>query len=182
VKGHRYVFGAAAILKQRGFAIQLDCVGDGPLRDELERCARDSELEAEVTFVGTLSHRELLSRLASGTWSAAVLGSVVTPAGEHEGIPVSLLEAMSVGVPAIATATGGIPDLLGEGAGLLVPERDPEALADAIERVLDDADLRARLVAAGSRRVRERFDVDLIAARLEELFAAEPAPRELVDV
>jgi glycosyltransferase involved in cell wall biosynthesis len=96
----------------------------------------------------------------------------VTPAGEHEGIPVSLLEAMSVGVPAIGTETGGMPALLGEGAGLLVPERDAEALASALERVLVDEELRAELGAAGRRRVEERFDVEVVAAELERRFLA----------
>ena len=117
-----------------------------------------------------LSHRELLDRLAAGTWCAAVLASVVTPSGEHEGIPVSLLEAMSVGVPAIGTETGGIPALLADGAGLLVPERDAAALADALERVLTDAGLRTELGAAGRRRVEERFDVDVVAGELERRF------------
>ncbi len=170
VKGHVYVLEAVELLKRRGAAVHLDCVGDGPLRSRLERVVDERGLDEQVTFAGALSHSELLEGLAAGRWSAVVLGSIVTPDGEHEGIPVSLLEAMSVGVPAIGAATGGIPDLLGDGAGILVPERDPAALADAIERVLDDADLRRELTSAGRSRVEARFDVEVVAAELERLF------------
>jgi glycosyltransferase involved in cell wall biosynthesis len=172
VKGHVYLLDAVRLLRQRGVDVQLECIGDGPLRPQLERYVADHGLGEDVTLSPAVSHGELLDRLGAGTWCAAVLASVITPAGEHEGIPVSLLEAMSVGVPAIGTETGGIPALLDDGAGLLVPERDAAALADALERVLTDDDLRAQLAAAGRRRVEERFDVDVIAAELERRFAA----------
>lgn len=172
VKGHVYLLEAVRLLRQRGIAVHLECVGDGPLRPELERYVAEHGLGEDIALTPALSHRELLDRLASGAWCAAVLASVVTPAGEHEGIPVSLLEAMSAGVPAIGTETGGIPALLGDGAGLLVPERDAVALADALERVLTDSELRAQLAAAGRRRVEERFDIDVVAAELERRFAA----------
>jgi glycosyltransferase involved in cell wall biosynthesis len=172
VKGHVYLLDAVRLLRQRGIDVRLECIGDGPLRPQLERYVADHGLGEDVALSPALSHRELLDRLAAGTWCVAVLASVVTPAGEHEGIPVSLLEAMSVGVPAIGTETGGIPTLLDGGAGLLVPERDAVALADALERVLTDDGLRARLAAAGRRRVEERFDVELVAAELERRFAA----------
>lgn len=172
VKGHTYLLDAVRLLGERGVDVHLDCIGDGPLRADLERYVDEHRLGHAVSLVPALPHGELLERLARGEWSAAVLASVVTPAGEHEGIPVSLLEAMSVGVPAIGTETGGIPDLLGDGAGLLVPERDAAALAEALERLLTDRELRSRLVAAGRERVEERFDVDTVAAELERRFEA----------
>jgi glycosyltransferase involved in cell wall biosynthesis len=175
VKGHVYLLDAVRLLRGRGVDVHLDCVGDGPLREQLERWVADQDLADAVSLVPALPHGELLQRLAGGEWSAAVLSSVVTPAGEHEGIPVSLLEAMSVGVPAVGTETGGIPSLLAGGAGLLVPERDPEALADALERVLTDEELRRALGEAGRRRVEERFDVEAVAAELERRFAAAEA-------
>ena len=172
VKGHVYLLEAARLLRERGVEVRIECIGDGPLLPELERSIAEHGLADRVVLTPALSHRELLDRLAAGTWCAAVLASVVTPSGEHEGIPVSLLEAMSVGVPAIGTATGGIPSLLGGGAGLLVPERDAAALADALERVLSDGELRIELAAAGRRRVEEDFDVEAIADELERRFAA----------
>ena len=172
VKGHVYLLEAARVLRERGIEVRVECVGDGPLRTELERRVTGQGLEDVVSLTPALSHQELLDRLAAGHWRTAVLASIVTPHGEHEGIPVSLLEAMSVGVPAIGTETGGIPDLLGGGAGLLVPERDADALADALERVITDDGLWEELAAAGRRRVEERFDVEIVAAELERRFLA----------
>lgn len=171
VKGHVYLLRAVELLRGRGLEPDVDLVGDGPLRTELERLAAGLGLD-RVSFVGVLPHGTLLEQLAAGRWDAAVLASVVTPDGEHEGIPVSLLEAMSYGVPVVGTRTGGIPDLLDDGAGLLVEERDPDALAEALERLLTDDRLRAELVAAGRRRVEERFDVTRVVAELERHFAA----------
>jgi colanic acid/amylovoran biosynthesis glycosyltransferase len=172
VKGHVYLLDAVRLLRERGVDVHLDCVGDGPLRADLERYVDEHELGETVSLKPALSHRELLDRLASGRWTASVLASVVTADGAHEGIPVSLLEAMSLGIPVIGTETGGIPAQLRDGAGLLVPERDAAALAGALERVLTDAELRSRLADAGRRRVEEQFDVEVIAAELERRFAA----------
>jgi glycosyltransferase involved in cell wall biosynthesis len=172
VKGHVYLLKALELLRARGLDLRVDLVGDGPLRARLEALATELGLEDCVAFVGVLPHGTLLEQLAEGRWDAAVLASVVTPEGEHEGIPVSLLEAMSYGVPVVGTRTGGIPDLLDDGAGLLVDERDPGALADALERLLTDARLRAELGAAGRRRVEGRFDVGSVVAELERRFAA----------
>ncbi len=170
VKGHTYLVEAVRLLKDRGVHLRVDCVGEGPLRSELEQLIAARGLANEVVLCGPLSHRVLLSRLSAGTWRAVVLASVLTRQGEHEGTPVSLLEAMSAGVPGIGTSTGGVSELLADGAGLLVPERDPSALADALQRVLEDEDLRAALREAGRRRIEEQFDVELITAELERRF------------
>jgi hypothetical protein len=89
-----------------------------------------------------------------------------------EGIPVALMEAMAAGVPVISTRLSGIPELVRDGeGGLLVPERDPAALAAAMERLAADPALAARLAEGGRRAVRERFDRGRNVARLAELFA-----------
>ena len=77
----------------------------------------------------------------------------------HEGIPVSLMEAMAYGVPVISTAVGGTPELLHNGAGILAPPQDPVALADAMERLVRSPELRRQLGQAGRRRVEEEFSL-----------------------
>jgi glycosyltransferase involved in cell wall biosynthesis len=84
----------------------------------------------------------------------------------HEGISVALMEAMAYGIPTIGTSTGGLPELLGGGAGLVVPPADAEALAEAVERVLGSARLRSDLARAGRRRIEEEFEVGAITREL----------------
>jgi len=163
VKGHRYLFEALAGLER----VSLDVAGEGPLRAELEGRA----LGLPVEFLGAISHSELLTGLVDGRWDAVVLPSAPTPEGDQEGVPVSLIEAMAAGVPVVSTSSGAIPELVTEGTGLLVPPADPAALRGALEQ-LRDTGLRRRLSAAGRGRVETEFDVDRVAARLGELFAA----------
>ena len=170
VKGHRYLVDAVAILRDRGVSIHVDIVGDGPTYAGVSTQVAALGLSERVTLRGGMPHSELLERLDRGSWSIVVLPSVVTESGEQEGIPVSLMEAMSRGIPVIATSTGSIPCLLQDGAGLLVPPADPQALADAIDTVQSDPHLAARLAATGRRRIEESFEIDHIAAELDRHF------------
>jgi colanic acid/amylovoran biosynthesis glycosyltransferase len=163
VKGHRYLFEALAGLD----GVSLDVAGEGPLRAELEERARG----LPVSFLGAVSHTEVLAGLEAGRWDAVVLPSAPTPEGDQEGVPVSLIEAMAAGVPVLSTECGAIPELVTEGSGLLVPPADPAALRGALER-LRDPELRRSLALGGRRRVETDFDVDRIAAELAERFAA----------
>ncbi len=152
VKGHKYLLQAMAILRQRGLACRLDLAGSGGLRTELETMAADLSLQARVQFLGQVPHDALLDRYRRGPPTAVVLPSIDLGDNEHEGIPIALVEAMACGIPVIATRTGGIPELLDGGAGMLVLPRDPTALADALQQVLCEGELRRRLAEAGRRR------------------------------
>jgi glycosyltransferase involved in cell wall biosynthesis len=169
-KGHAVLLEAAALLRARGLALRVLLVGDGPLRGDLEARVARLGIGDTVTFRGALAHEEIPEILASAT--AAVLPSVTQADGQMEGIPVALMEAMAAGVPVVSTRLSGIPELVRDGeGGLLVPERDPEALAAAMARLAADPALAARL-AAGARRVVERdFDRARNVARLEALLS-----------
>jgi glycosyltransferase involved in cell wall biosynthesis len=149
----------------------LDLVGDGPLRPQLAALVKELGLDDRVQFLGTLAHEQILRKLGSGDWFAVVLASIAS-ADEHEGIPVSLMEAMAAGVPVVATDSGGTSELVGRGAGLLVPVGDVDALADALRRIVSDRSLRLSASEGGRRRVAESFDVDVIAAELRRRFSA----------
>jgi glycosyltransferase involved in cell wall biosynthesis len=159
-KGHAVLLDAVALLRARGLAARVVLVGDGPLRADLEARIARLELGDAVSLRGAVPHEEIPGLLAGAT--AVVQPSVTQADGQMEGIPVALMEAMACGVPVVSTRLSGIPELVQDGeGGLLVPERDPEALADAMARIAGDPSLAARL-GAGARRIVER-DFDLAA-------------------
>ena len=157
-KGHRYLLDAHRILEERGLAAELDLVGDGPLREELESMVRGSAIERRVRFHGARPVDEAIKIVAGS--DLFVMPSIVMDNGRKDGIPVALMEAMALGVPVISTRVSGIPELVEHNVtGLLADERDPVGLADAIERILTDRELRDRLADAGRQRVVEQFDL-----------------------
>ena len=171
VKGHTHAIEAAALLRRRAVPVQLDLAGDGPLRAELEaRVARDGLRDA-VRFLGVVSHADLLAGMRGGRWDVAMLSSVDLGAGEKEGIPVFLIEAMSAGLPVVSTRTGGIPELLGGGGGLLVEGASGAALAEALERIFRDPDLGARLGEEAIRVIEGAFTLEGAVDALERLLA-----------
>jgi glycosyltransferase involved in cell wall biosynthesis len=171
-KGHVHLLEALRLLEERGVDVRAALAGGGPLAEVLAAHAAEAGIQDRLEFLGTVSHEDLLAGLSSGRWDAAVLPSVVTASGELEGIPVSLVEAMAAGLPVVGTETGGIPELLRDGAGILVPPGNPEALADALQELAGDVSLRARLGAAGRRRIEEEFAVDAVAGELDARFRA----------
>ena len=137
---------------------RLVVVGDGPDREALERLAHE-----RIEFRGVLPRDDALRVVAGAT--AALLSSA------WENLPHSAVEALSVGVPVVATAVGGVPEVVHDGEnGLLVPPGDPEALAAAMRRVLEEPGLCDRL-ATGAKPSVEAISSDAIYTRLEALLA-----------
>jgi glycosyltransferase involved in cell wall biosynthesis len=168
-KGHARLIDA---IRLAGRAVTLEIVGDGPLRGQLEAAAHDPRLDGRVRFLGGLPHTDLLQRLRRGDWDAFVHASPSGP-GLDEGIPVALMEAMAAGVPTIASRSGGVPELLGNGAGILV---DPTSTSDLAARILELAqspDLADDLARRGITRIRAAFDAAWIADDLAARFSRE---------
>jgi colanic acid/amylovoran biosynthesis glycosyltransferase len=165
VKGHRFALDAVRNLKSGGVEVSLECAGDGPLRRRVERYARELDVIDCVHFVGLMDHQDLLVQLRGHRWDAAILPSIET-SKQWEGIPVVLMEAMAARVPVVATKTGGIPELLEGGAGVLVPERDSDAIAEALTSLAVDPHRRHRLAEAGFERVRDRFTIETTVSSL----------------
>jgi glycosyltransferase involved in cell wall biosynthesis len=142
----------------------LAIVGDGPDRQRLEAQAGALGIADSVEFRGRVTDRELADAYSSA--ELFVLPAVLDAKGDTEGLGVVLLEAMASHVPVIASAAGGITDVVVDGdSGVLVPPGDAAALADAMHRLHADAALRARLAANGAARVRDEFSWDAIADR-----------------
>ncbi|HEV2201982.1 MAG TPA: glycosyltransferase [Bryobacteraceae bacterium] len=176
VKGHRFLLEAWRMVRRNGVDGELWVAGQGELRVRLECLCAALGLADSVRFLGGVPHQELLKIYEEGRVSAVVLSSVDLGDGFHEGIPVALIEAMSYGIPVVATATGGIAELVAPGAGLLVPPADPVALASAIRSLLRDHQLNEQLGESGRQRVTDHYDIVRIVAELvNEFKAATPA-------
>lgn len=170
VKGQAVLLDACRTLLDRGVAVRCLLVGDGPDRRSLERRIAESRLDDVVRITGR-QPREVVVEALRGS-DVLVAPSVPTRKGKREGLPVVLMEAMSMGLPVVASRLSGIPELVRhDETGLLVPPGDATAIADALERLFHDEVLGVRLGACGRRTVRAEFDLTTNAERLAGLFA-----------
>lgn len=161
---------ALAHAREAGVPARLAIVGDGECRPALERLTAELGLGGTVSFVGYMQDAS----------PAAAAADVAVLSSNNEGTPVSLIEASAAGVPAVATAVGGVPDVVADGeTGLLVRREDEKALAEAIGRLARDPELRARLGANARQHVLERFSSERLVRDIEalyrELLACRPA-------
>jgi glycosyltransferase involved in cell wall biosynthesis len=150
-KGQRHLIEAAALVVRHVPDARFIVAGEGELRESLARQIKEHRLDKHVMLTGF--RPDVLS--LHKAFDIFVMSSIT------EGLGTSLLDAMAAGKPVVATSTGGIPEVVAEGAtGFLVPPRDHAAMAGAIVTLLKDAGLRQRMGAAGRARAREYFSAD----------------------
>jgi glycosyltransferase involved in cell wall biosynthesis len=150
-KGQRHLIDAAALVVQKVPDARFIIAGEGELRSSLERQIKERRLEKHVFLAGF--RPDVMS--VHKAFDLFVMSSVT------EGLGSSLLDAMACEKAVVATTAGGIPEaVVDRETGLLVPPRDPEAMARAIVALLTDERARRTMAAAGLRRVRERFSVE----------------------
>jgi glycosyltransferase involved in cell wall biosynthesis len=155
---------------------RLEMIGDGPLLDAARREAAALGVGDRVAFLGLRPHDVVRERMARA--AAFLQHSVTDAAGNEEGLPIAVQEAMASGAVVISTRHAGIPDAVIEGeTGFLVDEGDLDGYAAALEAVLADDGLRLRLAAAARRRAETEFDTGVLRGRLEEIIAAEALRR-----
>jgi len=172
VKGHRFLLEAWKRLRDQSKEWELWLAGDGPLRESMERLAASLGVRSSVRFLGTIPHKRLLEMYEQFGIAAVVLPSVDLGGGNHEGIPVALIEAMSYGIPVVATRTGGTGELIQPGTGLLVEPEDPVALARAVQSLLENPSGAQRLGSYGRSHVAQEFDIHRIVSELANVFEA----------
>ena len=173
LKGLAHLIEAAALLRGRVEA-RIVAIGIGPERERLETLAKDRGVA--VDFRNKVPDAEL--HQAFLTSDVLVLPSIIDARGDTEGLGVALLDAMSYGIPAIASRVGGIPDIIEDGvSGLLVPPADPRALAGALERVARDPAYAQRLADAGRERLRTDFSWDVITKKWDAVYSMSSAGR-----
>ena len=169
-KGFSYLIEACGLLRARGVAFRCHIVGSGPLKAALRDQIAKLGLENAVQLLDARTQQQLVE--VYRTASVVTLPCVILENGDRDGIPNVLVEAMSMGIPVISTSISGIPELITHGEnGLLVPPRDPAALAEALTRTLAEADARQSMGEAAHIAVTQRFDLHRNARRLEALYA-----------
>ncbi len=175
VKGFETLIDAVALLQERGIDLECRLVGSGPLDPQLRRRAIARGVASRIEFAGAQTQERIRNWMSTATLFA--LPSQVAADGNRDGIPVALMEAMASGCPVVSTRVSGIPELIQDDEdGVLVEQRDPGALADAIERLLESSELRQRLATRARLRIENEFDARKEAGRLHALMT------EAVDV
>jgi glycosyltransferase involved in cell wall biosynthesis len=165
VKGHEFLLRALRQVLERCPDAVVAIAGHGPLRADLEALANSLGVSARVRFLGFRTDVPALLNAAD----IFVMPSL------SEGLPLALLEAMSVGVPVVATAVGGVPELIRDGAtGWLVPERDVDALARALLGVIQSPGARERVIGHARQLCRAQYDLQATVRCYAELYRSRP--------
>jgi glycosyltransferase involved in cell wall biosynthesis len=164
-KGHRFLLQALRNLSDKEIRPQTLMVGGGPLFEEIGRTIKSLGLEGHVRLTDSVAHERLLKIMQAS--DALVMAST------HEGFPLVPAEAMLLRKPVLATTAGGLTDLIANNvSGILVPPSDPEALAQGIERLVGDSELRTRLGEAGRERVLAKFSLEALLPNWEKFYAS----------
>jgi glycosyltransferase involved in cell wall biosynthesis len=162
MKGHRYLVAAAPKVLERWPDATFLLVGLGKELETIRHAVASAGLESRVRFAGARDDAVDIMALSD---------VVVLPSVAAEGIPISLIEALALRRPVVATHIGGIPEVIEHGAtGLLVPPRDPRALAEAISRILSDRAGAARLADEGYRVAQSQFSAERMVREVEGLY------------
>ena len=162
-KGHGILLEAVSKLWKIGVPVEVEIIGDGPFGDEIRRLAVELGIEKNVILSGELLPDEVARRLADA--------DIFCMASFAEGLPISIMEAMAVGVPVVTTWIGGVPELaLNEVTALTVPPGNSDALAAAIKRLVVDPALGERLTSAARAAVERMHSRQSNGGQLAELF------------
>jgi Glycosyltransferase len=164
VKNLMLLLQACALLRQRGVEFRCVMAGDGPVREQLVEQRTSLGLNNIVELPGALEQSQVLN-----LWQRASVGVLTS---DNEGMPVCLMEAAACGVPAVATAVGGIPELVQDGVtGFLCKKDNAKEIASAIELLLTDDELRRRMGAGARLRAEREFSVVRQVDQLQQIWA-----------
>ncbi|OLO99702.1 colanic acid biosynthesis glycosyltransferase WcaL [Mycolicibacterium porcinum] len=169
-KGHEVLLRALALGGPGVDRMELDLIGSGPLKDELQDMAADLRLTSRVRFHGGQSETAVKQALSEA--DLFVLPSIVAADGQMEGLPVALMEALASGIPTVSTELSGIPELVIPGrTGLLATPADAQSLRDTLEQLIASGPVLDDYARAGRDLVEQEFDNTATTAALRALFA-----------
>ncbi len=169
-KGLPTLVQACGILKDRGVDFRCRIIGTGEEEETIKSAISDSSVEQFVDMVGPLPQADVAKEIAKASVVAAPC--VVGADGNRDGLPTVILEAMALGTPCVSTDVTGIPEVVKHGdTGLIVPQYDAVALADAMLRLIDDAEMRRHYAESGRRLIEREFDATINTGKQRGLFS-----------
>src|SRR5438067_8583393 len=179
-KGFEHLIDACAELARRGVDFTCEIIGDGPLRDALQKKIDMLNLSPRVNLLGSLSQEVVLEKLRSADIFA--LASVTDRQGASDVFPTVIIEAMAAARPVVSTRLAGIPESVIHGeTGLLVSSGDTSGLSEALEQLIHDPELRARYGRAGRARIEQHFRIEQTVAPLIQFFETSCSRRPVGD-
>ncbi len=169
-KGLPTVYRALKILKDRGFSFSHTLIGDGDDRNTLLQLISDLQLDDCCHWLGTRTHTEVLKQFEQS--DLFLLGCEIAANGDRDGIPNVLVESLAMDVPALSTTVSALPEILiDQKTGITVQAGDPQGMAEAIEKILTNTELRKKIIRGGSEHTRKHFDNHSLAYDLGTIFA-----------
>jgi colanic acid/amylovoran biosynthesis glycosyltransferase len=169
-KGFKFLIESCRLLRSSGLPFVCQIVGEGPEHNRLEELIREYQLSESVRLLGPLPQTDLVEILAQS--SIFVFPAVHDSLGDTDNLPTVLIEAMASSLPIVATEVAGIPEIVQHNEnGIIVPEKDPVRLAEAIRVVARDEALAERFGRASRRIAEEKFALSITVSQLKSLFA-----------
>jgi len=171
VKGHKYLIEAISCLLASGIKnFKCTFYGNGPLKEDLEKLIKKNKLSNYIKIHQAIPHEKLINMYKNREVNLIVLPSINTKNGAHEGIPISLMEAMVHKIPVISTNTGGIPELLSSNAGIMVEEKNPKKIAKAIEYLIEHPNEAKKMGENGRKAVLKKYNWENESKKLLKVY------------
>ncbi|AGF78532.1 glycosyltransferase [Desulfocapsa sulfexigens DSM 10523] len=168
-KGYEFLLRACGVLKANAIDFHLNIVGDGLYLNQLQRLCASLELESVVTFHGFQPYEKMPTFFQEA--DIFIMPCVVHSSGDRDGIPTVLMEALLHYVPVITTSVSGIPELIEDGvSGVLVPEKDPNAIVDAVTLLITEKQKAWDMADRGNRKVLELFNAEKNHKKILDLY------------
>ncbi|MBE9213110.1 glycosyltransferase [Plectonema cf. radiosum LEGE 06105] len=168
-KGIEYGIRAVAKLVKDKPHLKYSIIGDGPLREQLQKLIEEFGINENVRLLGWKQQEEIIEILTNADIFMAP--SITTPDGDQEGIPVVLMETMAMGLPVVSTQHSGIPELVKDGvSGFLVPERDVDALAQKLSYLIEHPELWTEIGKLGHAFVEEYYNINKLNDQLVKIY------------
>lgn len=168
-KGLENVYHALAILRDKKIKFTHTLIGEGDDNDKVLKLIKKLELEKVTELFGTLTHEDVINHYADA--DLFVLGCQIARNGDRDGIPNVMAESMAMNLPVVATNVSGIPEFLEDRvSGMMVPQKDPKALARAMETVLTDDDLRKQMTLEAKKRITREFNNQKLIKDLARIY------------